>query len=154
MKVARLTISDRASAGIYADKGGPELERVFCEVWPEPFQMISKIIADEREDISRVLAFLVDEEHCDLILTTGGTVCTEGCHSRGHLGCDPQGIARFWRGSTSDFLSPCADCHSFARDGRCAREVPHPESSRKSRGDSRMPATARPGDPGSPAPSL
>ena len=73
MKVARLTISDRASAGIYADKGGPELERVFCEVWPEPFQMISKIIADEREDISRVLAFLADEEHCDLILTTGGT---------------------------------------------------------------------------------
>ena len=35
--------------------------------------MISKIIADEREDISRVLAFLADEEHCDLILTTGGT---------------------------------------------------------------------------------
>ena len=73
MKVARLTISDRASAGIYADKGGPELERVFCEAWPEPVQMISKIIADEREDISRVLAFLADEEHCDLILTTGGT---------------------------------------------------------------------------------
>ena len=73
MKVARLTISDRASAGAYADKGGPELERVFREVWPEPVQMISKIIADEREDISRVLVFLVDEEHCDLILTTGGT---------------------------------------------------------------------------------
>ena len=36
MKVARLTISDRASAGIYADKGGPEIERVFCEAWPEP----------------------------------------------------------------------------------------------------------------------
>ena len=65
MKVARLTISDRASAGIYADKGGPELERVFCEAWPEPVQMISKIIADE-EDISRVLAFLADE-YCDLV---------------------------------------------------------------------------------------
>ena len=73
MNVARLTISDRASAGFYADKGGPELERVFCEAWSEPVQMISKIIADEREDISRVLAFLADEEHCDLILTTGGT---------------------------------------------------------------------------------
>jgi molybdopterin adenylyltransferase len=73
MKVARLTISDRASAGIYADKGGPEIERVFREAWGEPVQIISRIIADEREDISRLLALLADEEHCDLILTTGGT---------------------------------------------------------------------------------
>jgi molybdopterin adenylyltransferase len=73
MKVARLTISDRAFAGIYADKGGPEIERVFREVWSEPVQMISRMIADEREDISRVLVLLADEEHCDLILTTGGT---------------------------------------------------------------------------------
>lgn len=73
MKVARLTISDRASAGVYADRGGPEIERVFRDVWGEPVEMISRIIADEREDISRLLAFLADEEHCDLILTTGGT---------------------------------------------------------------------------------
>ncbi|HEU4680017.1 MAG TPA: molybdopterin adenylyltransferase [Terrimicrobiaceae bacterium] len=73
MKVARLTISDRASAGIYADRGGPEIERVFREAWGETVEMISRIIADEREDISRLLAFLADEEHCDLILTTGGT---------------------------------------------------------------------------------
>ncbi|HET7238218.1 MAG TPA: molybdopterin adenylyltransferase, partial [Terrimicrobiaceae bacterium] len=68
-----LTISDRASAGVYADRGGPEIERVFRGVWGEPVEMISRIIADEREDISRLLAFLADEEHCDLILTTGGT---------------------------------------------------------------------------------
>jgi molybdopterin adenylyltransferase len=73
MKVARLTISDRASAGVYADRGGPEIERVFRDLWGEPVEMISRIIADEREDISRLLAFLADEEHCDLILTTGGT---------------------------------------------------------------------------------
>jgi molybdopterin adenylyltransferase len=73
MKVARLTISDRASAGIYADKGGPEVERVFCEVWREPVEIVSRIIADEREEISRTIALLADEEHCDLILTTGGT---------------------------------------------------------------------------------
>jgi molybdopterin adenylyltransferase len=73
MKVARLTVSDRAAAGIYADKGGPEIERVFREAWVEPVQIISRIIADEREDISRLLALLADEEHCDLILTTGGT---------------------------------------------------------------------------------
>jgi molybdopterin adenylyltransferase len=73
MKVARLTISDRASAGIYSDKSGPEIERVFREVWAEPVEMIARITADERENISRTLALLVDEEHCDLILTTGGT---------------------------------------------------------------------------------
>lgn len=73
MKVARLTISDRAAAGIYPDKSGPEIERVFREVWSDPIEMIAQIIADERENISRVLALLADEEHCDLILTTGGT---------------------------------------------------------------------------------
>ena len=73
MKVARVTISDRASAGVYADRGGPEIERVFRDLWGETVEMISRIIADEREDISRLLAFLADEEHCDLILTTGGT---------------------------------------------------------------------------------
>jgi molybdopterin adenylyltransferase len=72
MKAARLTISDRASAGIYADKSGPEIERVFCEAWKEPVEMVVRIIADERENISRTIVFLADEEHCDLILTTGG----------------------------------------------------------------------------------
>ncbi|HEY5743909.1 MAG TPA: molybdopterin adenylyltransferase, partial [Terrimicrobiaceae bacterium] len=52
---------------------GPEIERVFREVWSDPIEMIAQIIADERENISRVLALLADEEHCDLILTTGGT---------------------------------------------------------------------------------
>jgi molybdopterin adenylyltransferase len=73
MKVARLTISDRASTGVYVDKGGPEIERVFRAAWGEPVQMVSRIIADEREDISRMLLLLADQEHCDLILTTGGT---------------------------------------------------------------------------------
>ena len=46
--------------------------------------MISQIIADERENISRTLVFLADEEHCDLILTTGGTgPARTGRHSRG-----------------------------------------------------------------------
>jgi molybdopterin adenylyltransferase len=73
MKVARLTISDRASAGVYADKSGPEIERVFHETWKEPCDMVARIIPDERENISRTLAFLADQERCDLILTTGGT---------------------------------------------------------------------------------
>ncbi len=73
MKVARVTISDRASAGIYEDKGGPEVERVFCEGWGGPCEMVVRIIPDERAIISQTLRQLADEDHCDLVLTTGGT---------------------------------------------------------------------------------
>ena len=73
MKVGRLTVSDRASAGVYEDRGGPEIERVFREAWGEPCEMIARVIPDERENISRTLCILADEERCSLILTTGGT---------------------------------------------------------------------------------
>ncbi len=73
MKVGRLTVSDRASAGVYEDRGGPEIERVFREAWNEPFTMVARVIPDERENISRTLCILADEERCDLVLTTGGT---------------------------------------------------------------------------------
>jgi molybdopterin adenylyltransferase len=73
MRVARLTISDRASAGIYEDKSGPEIERVFCEAWKEPCEMVARIVPDVRESISAALGSLADRERCDLILTTGGT---------------------------------------------------------------------------------
>lgn len=73
MKVGRLTVSDRASSGIYEDRGGPEVERVFLSVWGEPCEMVSRVIPDEREHIARMLFLLTDEECCDLILTTGGT---------------------------------------------------------------------------------
>lgn len=73
MKAARVTISDRASAGIYEDKGGPEVERVFLEYWDESCEMISRVIPDGQQGISRQLCALADEEHCDLVLTTGGT---------------------------------------------------------------------------------
>jgi molybdenum cofactor synthesis domain-containing protein len=147
MKVARLTISDRASAGVYSDKGGPELERVFREVWPEPVQMIAKIIADEREDISRVLAFLVDEEHCDLILTTGGTgPAPRDVTPEATLDVIHKELPGFGEAQRA-FLSQCPDCDSFTSNRRCARKVTHPEPSRKSEGHRRMPAAARSGDP-------
>lgn len=73
MRVGRLTISDRASSGIYEDRGGPEITRVFHEVWGETCEMVARVIPDERENIARTLCILADEEGCDLILTTGGT---------------------------------------------------------------------------------
>lgn len=73
MKVARVTISDRASAGIYEDRGGPEIERVFLAEWKEPVEIVAKVIPDERETIGCTLCMLADDEGCSLILTTGGT---------------------------------------------------------------------------------
>jgi molybdopterin adenylyltransferase len=73
MKVGRITCSDRASAGIYEDKGGPEIERVFTSVWTEPVEFVAKIIPDEVGQIEAALRHLADELECPLIITTGGT---------------------------------------------------------------------------------
>lgn len=73
MKVARLTLSDRASAGIYEDRSGPEIERVFGEGHDGKVEWLRIVMPDERGEIEALLKRLADEEHCDLVLTTGGT---------------------------------------------------------------------------------
>ena len=73
MKVGRVTCSDRASAGVYQDKGGPEIERVFKSIWTDPVDFEAKIVPDEQAEIAATLRFLADDAHCPLIITTGGT---------------------------------------------------------------------------------
>ena len=73
MKIARLTLSDRASAGTYADESGPEIERIAASQFAEPLEWIRLVLPDERVQIERALCRLADEEQCPLILTTGGT---------------------------------------------------------------------------------
>ena len=73
MKIGRVTISDRASAGIYEDRSGPEIEKVLCEVFAGELKFISTVVPDEVELISAALRKLADTEQCDLIVTTGGT---------------------------------------------------------------------------------
>jgi molybdopterin adenylyltransferase len=73
MKVGRVTCSDRASAGIYEDTGGPEIERVFKGIWTEPVEFVARIIPDEIAEIEAALCHLSDQEGCPLIITTGGT---------------------------------------------------------------------------------
>lgn len=73
MKVARVTVSDRASAGVYEDRGGPEIERVFLSNWEGEADVVARVIPDERPVIAATLRDLADREGCDLILTTGGT---------------------------------------------------------------------------------
>ena len=73
MKVARLTLSDRASTGVYADLSGPEIERIFGLAGVVVTEWIRRVMPDDRLAIEEVLKQLVDDERCDLVLTTGGT---------------------------------------------------------------------------------
>lgn len=73
MKIARVTLSDRASAGIYEDRSGPEIERVLNE-WGFPgAEWVRVLIPDDRPTIEETLRCLCDVENCALVLTTGGT---------------------------------------------------------------------------------
>ena len=72
LRVARLTVSDRAHQGIYEDKGGPELERVFSKEWNSPLLWMPLIVPDEKEKISDALKAWISQK-VPLILTTGGT---------------------------------------------------------------------------------
>ncbi len=73
MKVARLTLSDRASAGVYEDRSGPEIERVFSEHDTGDIDWVRVVMPDDRQEIEALLRKLCDEDGCDLVLTTGGT---------------------------------------------------------------------------------
>jgi molybdopterin adenylyltransferase len=72
MKIGRLTISDRASAGIYADRSGPEIEQALRDVF-DGAKFEAVIVPDELELISAALKKFADELRCDLVVTTGGT---------------------------------------------------------------------------------
>ena len=73
MKIGRLTISDRASAGVYADRSGPEIENVLREFLGGDTRFEPVIVPDEVEEISAALRRFADEQGCDLVVTTGGT---------------------------------------------------------------------------------
>ena len=73
MKIGRLTISDRASAGIYADRSGPEIENVLREFLGADVIFESLIVPDEVEAISAALRKFADVQKCDMVVTTGGT---------------------------------------------------------------------------------
>ena len=73
IKIGLLSVSDRASAGIYEDKGIPALQAWLTRALRNPVDWDTRVIADEQEGISDSLVDLVDHQKCDLVLTTGGT---------------------------------------------------------------------------------
>ena len=72
--VGLVSISDRASQGVYKDEGIPALEDWFAKAVTSPaVRMVKRLIPDERPAIEVALKELVDREGCHLVLTTGGT---------------------------------------------------------------------------------
>jgi len=72
--IGLVSISDRASQGVYKDEGIPALEEWFGKALAAPvWKSVKRLIPDERQVIEQTLKELVDEEGCHLVLTTGGT---------------------------------------------------------------------------------
>jgi molybdopterin adenylyltransferase len=71
--IGLVSVSDRASGGVYEDKGIPALEEWLKSALTTSFRLETRLIPDERAQIERTLVELVDEARCHLVLTTGGT---------------------------------------------------------------------------------
>jgi molybdopterin adenylyltransferase len=71
--IGLVSISDRASSGVYEDQGIPALRDWFTAALSSPWRMETRLIPDERPLIEKALVELVDGVGCDLVLTTGGT---------------------------------------------------------------------------------
>lgn len=73
VSIGLVAISDRASSGIYEDRGIPALENWLSRALKTPWRALSRVIPDEQPQIEALLIELTDQAQCPLILTTGGT---------------------------------------------------------------------------------
>jgi molybdopterin adenylyltransferase len=71
--IGLVSISDRASSGVYEDKGIPALESWLGTALASPWRVETRLIQDDAATISATIVDLVDNVGCDLVLTTGGT---------------------------------------------------------------------------------
>ena len=73
LRIGLVSISDRASSGVYEDKGIPALQEWFAAALTTPWQLETRLIPDEQPVIEQTLIELCDGAGCHLVLTTGGT---------------------------------------------------------------------------------
>ncbi|MBB4844890.1 molybdopterin adenylyltransferase [Paucibacter oligotrophus] len=73
VRIGIVSVSDRASSGVYEDKGLPALQDWLSRALRNPIHFEPRLIPDERALIAQTLRELVDEARCDLVLSTGGT---------------------------------------------------------------------------------
>jgi molybdopterin adenylyltransferase len=73
VRIGIVTVSDRASQGVYEDRGGPAIRDCLTEILSCAWEAVPRLIPDEQPVIERVLADLCDAQGCCLVVTTGGT---------------------------------------------------------------------------------
>ena len=73
MKIGIITVSDRASAGIYDDISGKAIIEVLSDYLISPWEEVYEVIPDEQDIIEQTMIKMADEQNCSLIVTTGGT---------------------------------------------------------------------------------
>ena len=73
LKIGLVSVSDRASSGVYTDQGIPELQAWLERALIDEFDVETRLIPDEQAEIEKTLIELVDDCQCHLVLTTGGT---------------------------------------------------------------------------------
>src|ERR1043166_8990829 len=73
IRIGIVTISDRASRGVYQDLGGPAIRACLPGILSCPWEPVACVIPDERPLIEETLKRLCDQESCCLVVTTGGT---------------------------------------------------------------------------------
>ena len=73
IRIGVVSVSDHASSGVYEDKGIPALQSWLRIALRNPIEWETRLIPDEQATISAALVDLVDAQHCNLVLTTGGT---------------------------------------------------------------------------------
>ncbi|RME86474.1 MAG: molybdopterin adenylyltransferase [Planctomycetota bacterium] len=73
IRIGILTVSDRASKGIYEDRSGPAIEEVLKKYILSPWEKVYHVIPDNQEEIEKALIEMADQDQCCLVVTTGGT---------------------------------------------------------------------------------
>jgi molybdopterin adenylyltransferase len=73
IRIGIVTVSDRASKGVYEDKGGPAIRECLTQILSCAWESVARVIPDERPLIEATLKELCDTEGCCLVVTTGGT---------------------------------------------------------------------------------
>jgi molybdopterin adenylyltransferase len=73
IRIGIVTVSDRASRGVYEDRGGPAIRDCLTDILSSPWEAVPRLIPDERPVIEATLRELCDAEGCCLVVTTGGT---------------------------------------------------------------------------------
>ena len=73
VRIGIVTVSDRASKGVYQDLGGPAIRACLTEILSCAWEAVPRLIPDERPEIESTLQELCDRQNCCLVVTTGGT---------------------------------------------------------------------------------